>query len=74
MILSILCEAPLTSEMCQMGVQDHETGCEHGGCDLATVGTIADEGSHEAFTLDGIRGLSVSACLNASTIVLDLQT
>lgn len=41
-------EVVLAANMTEVGVFDGEVGCEHGGCDLATVGTIAHKSINEA--------------------------
>lgn len=41
----------LTANVLQVGVCDGEVGCEHRGCDFATIVTITDEAVDEAWTM-----------------------
>lgn len=40
---------------------DDEVGREHGGCDLAAVGAVADEAVHKVFAFGGLRRKVISS-------------
>ena len=45
------------TQVLEIFIVDRKIGCEHGRGDLTTVGTIADEGVDQAWTLSWLAGL-----------------